>query len=132
MNLFRSGCSVFGGVSVRTRFFVFAAANVGVDPGVGALEKGNDSHWWWLLGELVCGEIAGRRRPPPIESADSLGGADGAADFSDGVLGVGAVTETCTVARGAFTSASADMAAGKLGRQFPNIALEACGQMDDI
>ena len=41
MNLFRSGCSVFGGVSVRTRFFVFVAAKVGVDDGVDEPENGN-------------------------------------------------------------------------------------------
>ena len=111
---------MFGGVSVRTRFFVFVAASVGVDPGVGALEKGKESRWLWLLCELESGEIMGRRRPPPIEGgANSLGGTEGAADLSDAVLGVGAFMETCTVAGDEFVSAGADMAAGKLGRQFP-------------
>jgi len=64
----------------------------------------------------------GRRRPLPIEGgANSLGGAEGAADLSDAALGVGAFMETCTVAGDEFVSAGADMAAGKLGRQFPNI-----------
>jgi len=104
---------VLGGVSVRTRFLVFVAVCVGVDPGVGALEKGNESRCWWLLCGLASGEIAGRRRPLPIDMANALvGGADGAAEFSDGALGV---------AGGAFVSTGADMAAGKFGRQFPNI-----------
>ena len=113
---------MFGGVSVRTRFFVFVAASVGVDPGVGALEKEKYSRWLWLPCGLVSGEIMGRRTPLPIEGgANSLGGAEGAADFSDAALGVGAFTATCTVAGGEFASAGADMAASKLGRQFPNI-----------
>lgn len=76
----------------------------------------------WLLCELASGEIIGRRRPLPIEgAADSLGGAEGAGDLSDAAVGVGAFMETCTVAGDEFASADADMAAGKLGRQFPNI-----------
>lgn len=64
----------------------------------------------------------GRRRPLPIDGgANSLGGAEGATDFSDAALGVGDFTETCTIAGGEFASADADMAASKLGRQFPII-----------
>lgn len=90
-----------------------------MDPDVGALEKGNESRWWWLLCELRSGETMGRWRPLPIDGgASSLGGAEGEADICDAVLGVGASTETCTVAGDEFASARADMAAGKLdGRQ---------------
>jgi len=121
---------VFGGVSVRMRFFVFVAVSVGVDPGVGALEKGNPSRWWWLLCGLASGGVAVKRRLLAIEGADSLGGAEGVADFSDGALGVGAVIETCTIAGGALTSAGADMAAGKLGRQIPDKPRGAYRQED--
>jgi len=56
-----------------------------------------------------------------IESSDSLVGVEGVADFPDGALGVNAAKETCTAAGGAFASACADMAAGRLGREFPTI-----------
>ena len=61
----------------------------------------------------------GRRRPLPNEGVPTLllGGTEGAADFSDATLGVGAFVETCTVAGDEFASAGTDMAAGKLGRQ---------------
>lgn len=113
---------MFGGVSVRTRFFVFVVARVGVDPGVDVDVPGKGNPLRWLYG-LGSGEVVGRRRPLAIEAADSLASAGGVADFSDNAVGVGTAEETCTAAAGgAFASAGTDMAAGKLGRQFPNVS----------
>jgi hypothetical protein len=116
INSFSSGCSVFGGVSVRMRssFFVFVVCEttVDVDYDVGCAKVVG------CLALTVVVRIWERQMLLAIEGAGSFGGAEAVVDFSDAAFGAGIVTEICTVAGGAFMSASADMAAGKLGRWF--------------
>jgi hypothetical protein len=92
---------------------------VGVDAGVGELKNGNDSRGLVVVCGLASGEA---RRLLAIEGVAALGGAAGLAGFSDDAFGDGDVREISTVAGGALASTVADMAAGKLDRQFPKIS----------